>query len=121
MRRTQEQLLQHIWAVLSGFHRGHRNGIRNEALARQLGLSPRRLRESIALLVRRDGRLIGSHPDHGIFVIETAQDAALADQCLADESFPTMDRRRALARAWRAHSEEIAVAMQPSLFEGVAG
>ena len=117
MRRTQAELEAHIWAVLSSFHRGHPAGIRNDDLARQVGVSPRRLREAIAALVRRDGQLIGSHPDHGVFAIETAQDHALADSCLAHETFPTMDRRRALERAWRAHNRQQAMAQQPSLFE----
>ena len=71
---------------------GHRPGISPATLARQVGLSQRRLGAALTALVKIHGRPICTHPDHGVFVIRDTQDAALAQHCRADHS--ALIRRR---------------------------
>ena len=88
-RRTRRPLTAteaHLWTCLRAFHQGHRAGISAATLARQVGLSERRLGEALTALVKIHGRPICSHPDHGVFVIRNTQDAALAQCCRADLS-----------------------------------
>ena len=109
----------HVWAHLQTFHQGRARGVRTEDLARELGISRRHLRELIAGLVRVHEKPIGSTTEHGTYVILDATDARLADACLAAEAYPTMDRRRAVQRAWarlRARQEEDGAVVQGRLF-----
>ena len=92
---------RHVLTCLQAFHQGRRRGVRTGDLARELGLSRRHLREVIAALVRVHEQPIGSTTEHGTFWVVDSEDQRLADACLADEAFPTMDRRRALERACR--------------------
>lgn len=87
-RRPLTTTEAHLWTCLRAFHQGHRAGISPATLASQLGLSQRRLGAALTALVKIHGKPICSHPDHGVFVIRDTQDAALAQRCRADHSFP---------------------------------
>ncbi|MCX6497186.1 MAG: hypothetical protein NTU93_00115 [Arthrobacter sp.] len=107
----------HVWSMLQSFHQGRQCGVRTEEFARELGLSRRHLREIVAALVRVHELPIGSTTEHGTYIVVDAEDQRLADQCLMDEAFPTIDRRRALARAWeRVRPRAEGRAIQGSLF-----
>ncbi|MCC7264117.1 MAG: hypothetical protein IT369_16525 [Candidatus Latescibacteria bacterium] len=86
IRRPPTTTEAHLWTCLRAFHQGHRAGISPAILARQVGLSDHRLRETLTDLVRVHGKPICTHPDHGVFVIRDNQDAALAQRCRADAS-----------------------------------
>ena len=87
-RRPLTTTEAHLWTCLRAFHQGHRAGISPATLASQVGLSERRLRQALTVLVKIHGRPICTHPDHGVFVIRDAQDAALAQRCRADRASP---------------------------------
>ena len=76
----------HLWTCLRAFHQGHRAGISPATLASQLGLSERRLGAALTALVKIHGKPLCIHPDHGVFVIRSTQDAALAQRCRAAPS-----------------------------------
>lgn len=87
-RRPLTPTEAHLWTCLRAFHQGHRAGISPATLASQVGLSERRLRQALTVLVKIHGRPICIHPDHGVFVIRDTQDAALAQRCRADHASP---------------------------------
>ncbi|MBI2504530.1 MAG: hypothetical protein HYW07_15015 [Candidatus Latescibacteria bacterium] len=87
-RRPLTATEAHLWTCLRAFHQGHRAGISPATLARQVGLSERRLGAALTALVKNHGCPVCIHPDHGVFVIRDTQDAALAQRCRADRASP---------------------------------
>ena len=85
-RRPLTDTEAHLWTCLRAFHQGHRAGISPATLASQVGLSERRLHQALTALAKIHGKPLCTHPDHGVFVIRTTQDAALAQRCRAAPS-----------------------------------
>lgn len=69
----------HLLNALSSAHKGSANGIGADALARQLGISPRELRQQISDC-REEGSAIVGTPSTGYYIAETA---AELEQCCA--------------------------------------
>ena len=117
-----------VWEYLDCRARGRRNGVSHAELSAALGIPSRRVRECVNALVLLHGKAIGSHPRSGVYVCLEPQDFHHACQCLADEVFPSLKRRRLLKR-WQRElfappappappkSRAEAMASQPSLFD----
>lgn len=104
---TQARLL----AYLEAHCRGREHAIKNRPLAQAVGLQERTLRAALSRLARTGNFGIGSF-DGGVYLIENAADYQAADACLAEESFPTLERQRALKRWWESQQTQL------SLFQG---
>lgn len=90
-----------VWQRLSTAHQGRAQGVRWVDLSTVLDIPDRALRETVATLVLRHGKPIGSHPRWGVYVCQDARDFFLARLCLHHEAVPTLRRLDALKRLER--------------------
>ena len=112
-----------LLAHLLRYCRGRDSGRSNAVLAAELGLGERRLRQLVDRLVEEDGYLIGTHPQFGVFTIQSEADYVVARTCLEQHVWPLMRRMEALKASWAAAqtAPRSEVWVQPGLFSQTGG
>ena len=81
-------------------HKGYEHSISVKSLTDHFGITGPELREAFSELVKSEKALLGSHPEHGMFMIESKEDFETGIRHIKSRRIALTERERAMERMW---------------------